>query len=86
MNDIFLLLQGNHGEDVKELYYFLDSSPTHSYMKGLYKYPQSEYPYAELERVNAERSRQEPEYELMDTGQISWDRGNVLYICNNIEI
>ncbi|RDD46434.1 Uncharacterized protein TrispH2_002019 [Trichoplax sp. H2] len=59
--------QGNHGEDVKELYYYLDSTPTHSYMKGLYKYPQSEYPYAELERVNRESSIMEPEYELEDT-------------------
>lgn len=60
--------QGNHGEDVKELYYYLDSTPTHSYMKYLYKYPQQEYPYAELEHTNVARSKQEREYELLDTG------------------
>ena len=60
--------QGNHGEDVKELYYYLDSTPTHSYAKGLYKYPQGEYPYADLVRQNAGRSRDLPEYELLDTG------------------
>jgi hypothetical protein len=60
--------QGNHGEDVKEYYYYLDSTPTHSYMKYLYKYPQNEFPYEELKRVNASRPRTEPEYELIDTG------------------
>ncbi|UYZ63772.1 MGH1-like glycoside hydrolase domain-containing protein [Hymenobacter weizhouensis] len=60
--------QGNHGEDVKEQYYYLDSTPTHSYLKMLYKYPQQEFPYGELVRENARRSRQEPEYELLDTG------------------
>ena len=60
--------EGNHGEDVKELYYYLDSSPTHSYMKMLYKYPQAAFPYDELVAENHRRSREEPEFELMDTG------------------
>jgi hypothetical protein len=60
--------QGNHGEDVKECYYYLDSTPTHSYMKMLYKYPQRAFPYQELIEENAHRTRQEPEYELLDTG------------------
>ncbi|XP_071790538.1 uncharacterized protein [Asterias amurensis] len=60
--------QGNHGEDCKENYYYLDSSPTHSYMKALYKYPQSEYPYALLESQGRERSITEPEFELEDSG------------------
>jgi hypothetical protein len=60
--------QGNHGEDVKEYYYYLDSTPTHSYMKMLYKYPQQEYPYAKIVEENAKRGRKDPEYDLMDTG------------------
>ena len=60
--------EGNHGEDVKELYYFLDSTPTHSYMKMLYKYPQAEYPYALLLDENKKRTRLDPEFELIDTG------------------
>lgn len=60
--------QGNHGEDVKELYYYLDNTPSHSYMKYLYKYPQREFPYKDLVETNGKRSRQEPEYELSDTG------------------
>ena len=60
--------EGNHGEDVKELYYYLDATPTHSYMKGLYKYPQAEFPYASLVQVNRDRGKTEPEYELADTG------------------
>jgi len=60
--------EGNHGEDVKECYYYLDSTPTHSYMKVLYKYPQAAYPYEDLVRTNRSRGRQEPEYELLDTG------------------
>ncbi|RJQ48131.1 MAG: glucosidase [Nitrospiraceae bacterium] len=60
--------EGNHGEDVKELYYYLDNTPTHSYMKYLYKYPQQEFPYQRLTDVNRSRSRNEPEYELSDTG------------------
>src|SRR5687767_13078416 len=60
--------EGNHGEDCKENYYYLDSTPTHSYCKALYKYPQNEYPYAALVRENARRGRGEPEFELEDTG------------------
>jgi hypothetical protein len=60
--------EGNHGEDVKELYYYLDSSPTHSYMKMLYKYPQAEFPYEWLLNENKKRSRLDPEFELIDTG------------------
>ncbi|HEX8545582.1 MAG TPA: glucosidase [Cytophagaceae bacterium] len=60
--------QGNHGEDVKEHYYYLDSTPTHSYMKMLYKYPQSEFPYSNLIIENKIRSKEDPEYELLDTG------------------
>src|SRR5690606_4898357 len=60
--------EGNHGEDVKELYYYLDSTPTHSYMRGLYKYPQARFPYEKLTEVNRSRDRTEPEYELLDTG------------------
>ena len=61
-------LQGNHGEDVKELYYYLDNTPTHSYMKALYKYPQTEFPYADITKTNAKRTVEDPEYELLDTG------------------
>jgi hypothetical protein len=60
--------QGNHGEDVKEYYFYLDSTPTHSYMKYLYKYPQTAYPYRDLVQTNSQRSRDEMEYELLDTG------------------
>jgi hypothetical protein len=60
--------EGNHGEDVKEYYFYLDSTPTHSYMKFLYKYPQREYPYRDLVETNQRRSRTEMEYELLDTG------------------
>ncbi|MCS6823388.1 MAG: glucosidase [Cytophagaceae bacterium] len=60
--------QGNHGEDVKEMYYYLDCTPTHSYMKFLYKYPQRRFPYEELILENRLRGRDKPEYELMDTG------------------
>ncbi len=66
--------EGNHGEDVKEYYYFLDSTPTHSYMKALYKYPQRAFPYAELVAENRRRGRGEPEYELIDTGVFAEDR------------
>jgi Glycosyl hydrolase family 63 C-terminal domain len=66
--------QGNHGEDVKELYYYLDATPTHSYAKGLYKYPQAEFPYAKLVSENAGRSRDLPEYELLDTGVFDQNR------------
>jgi len=60
--------QGNHAEDVKELYYYLDSTPTHSYMKHLYKYPQNAFPYTDLVEENARRGREKLEYELLDTG------------------
>src|SRR5688572_17407472 len=60
--------EGNHGEDVKEYYFYLDSTPTHSYMRALYKYPQRAYPYSDLVETNRRRSRTEPEYELVDTG------------------
>jgi hypothetical protein len=60
--------EANHGEDVKEYYFYLDSTPTHSYMKYLYKYPQAAYPYEDLVRTNGRRSRDEWEYELLDTG------------------
>jgi hypothetical protein len=66
--------EGNHGEDVKEYYFYLDSTPTHSYMKYLYKYPQSEFPYRDLVETNRRRSRQELEYELLDTGVFDDDR------------
>jgi len=66
--------QGNHGEDVKEYYYYLDSTPTHSYMKCLYKYPQAEFPYKRLLEANASRSHKDPEYELLDTGIFDEDR------------
>ncbi len=66
--------EGNHGEDVKELYYYLDSTPTHSYMRYLYKYPQSPFPYGDLVGTNARRSRLEPEYELLHTGIFDDDR------------
>ena len=66
--------EGNHGEDVKEYYFYLDSTPTHSYMKYLYKYPQRAYPYAELVEANRQRSRNELEFELLDTGVFDDDR------------
>ncbi|MGO8994302.1 MAG: glucosidase, partial [Polyangiaceae bacterium] len=66
--------EGNHGEDVKELYYYLDSTPTHSYMRMLYKYPHAEFPYARLVAENGRRSRSDPEYEILDTGVFDDDR------------
>jgi hypothetical protein len=66
--------QGNHGEDVKEYYFYLDCTPTHSYMKYLYKYPQAAYPYADLVETNSRRSRNDMEYELLDTGVFNADR------------
>src|SRR5271169_5652771 len=60
--------EGNHGEDVKEYYFYLDSTPTHSYMKYLYKYPQRAFPYGDLIQNNRSRNRNDPEYELLDTG------------------
>jgi len=66
--------EGNHGEDVKEYYFYIDSTPTHSYMKYLYKYPQGEFPYRDLVETNARRSREELEYELLDTQVFDEDR------------
>ena len=66
--------EGNHGEDVKEYYFFLDNTPTHSYMKALYKYPQRAYPYNDLLETNRHRGKNEPEYELIDTGVFAEDR------------
>ncbi len=66
--------EGNHGEDVKEYYFYLDNTPTHSYMRYLYKYPQAAYPYADLVATNGRRSRSEFEYELIDTGAFAEDR------------
>jgi len=66
--------EANHGEDVKEYYFYLDSTPTHSYMKYLYKYPQVAYPYCDLINTNRQRSRLEMEYELIDTGIFNQDR------------
>src|SRR6516162_10051591 len=66
--------EGNHGEDVKEYYFYLDSTPTHSYMKYLYKYPQAPYPYEDLISTNRQRSREDFEYELLDTGIFDTDR------------
>src|SRR5690242_15118216 len=65
--------EGNHGEDVKEYYFYLDSTPTHSYLKYLYKYPQRAYPYSDLVLTNRRRGRNEPEYELLDTGVFDGD-------------
>jgi len=66
--------EGNHGEDVKELYYYLDNTPSHAYMKQLYKYPQAEYPYAALVAENTRRGRGEPEFEILDAGLFDGDR------------
>jgi hypothetical protein len=66
--------EGNHGEDVKEYYFYLDSTPTHSYMKYLYKYPQAEFPYGWLAEENRRRGRGAPEFELIDTGVFDSDR------------
>src|SRR4029077_5322327 len=66
--------EGNHGEDVKEYYFYLDSTPTHSYMKWLYKYPQASYPYQDLVETNRRRNKLEAEYELIDTRVFDEDR------------
>jgi len=66
--------EGNHGEDVKEQYFYLDNTPTHSYMKCLYKYPQAEFPYRALTEENRRRTRHDPEYELLDTGVFAENR------------
>lgn len=65
--------QGNHAEDVKEIYYYLDSTPTHSYMKMLYKYPQNEFPYTQLLEENRKRTKSDPEFEIIDTGIFDQD-------------
>ncbi len=88
--------QANHGEDCKELYYYLDSTPTHSYMKFLYKYPQAEYPYGALYHTNRNRNRYEPEFELLDSGAldngkyfdvfVEYAKNNSDDICIKIEI
>jgi hypothetical protein len=72
--------EGNHGEDVKEYYFYLDSTPTHSYMKWLYKYPQGDYPYGDLVGTNGRRSHNELEYELIDTGVFKDDRYFDVYV------
>jgi hypothetical protein len=66
--------EGNHGEDVKEYYFYLDNTPSHAYMKALYKYPHSAFPYDQLVRENQQRNRHEPEFELLDTGVFNDDR------------
>ena len=66
--------EGNHGEDVKEYYFYLDSTPTHSYMKFLYKYPQRAFPYSQLVEENRKRDRRDPEFELLDTGVFEENR------------
>src|SRR5260370_19976686 len=66
--------EGNHGEDVKECYFHLDATPTHSYLKMLYKYPQAEFPYTRLVDENARRTKADPEFELIDTGVFDGDR------------
>ena len=66
--------EGNHGEDLKEYYFYLDSTPTHSYMKYLYKYPQAQFPYSQLVEENRRRGKDEPEFELIDTGIFNEDR------------
>jgi len=72
--------EGNHGEDVKEVYFYLDSTPTHSFMKYLYKYPQAAFPYDDLVGTSRNRGRTEPEYELLDTGVFEGDRYFDVYV------
>src|SRR3954462_2795470 len=66
--------EGNHGEDVKEYYWYLDATPDHAYLKGLYKYPQTVFPYGELAAENRRRGRDAPEFELLDTGVFTENR------------
>ena len=73
--------EGNHGEDVKEYYYYLDNTPTHSYMKYLYKYPQGEYPYGDLIDTNHRRARVEPEYEPARHQKI-FNEGSAISMCS----
>jgi hypothetical protein len=72
--------QGNHGEDIKDYFFHLDNSPTHSFLRGLYKYPQAEFPYEKLRSENARRSRCEPEFELVDTGIFDESRYFDIYV------
>src|SRR5712691_1429675 len=72
--------EGNHGEDVKESYFYLDSTPTHSYMKYLYKYPQAEFPYARLVEENRSRGKDNPEFELIDTGVFNDNRNFDVFV------
>src|SRR5690348_16718055 len=72
--------EGNHGEDVKEYYYYLDCTPTHSFMKWLYRYPQKPYPYNDLVATNRQRGGVDPEYELIDTGVFDEDRYFDVYV------
>ncbi len=72
--------EGNHGEDVKELYYYLDSTPTHSYMRGLYRYPQEAFPYEKLVEENGRRGRDQPEFEILDTGIFDGRRYFDIYV------
>lgn len=71
--------EGNHGESVKETYFYSDNTPTHSYMKYTYKYPQKKFPYEELRQKNADRSREEPEYSLIDTGIFEYVIGEAFF-------
>ncbi len=73
--------EGNHGEDVKEYYFYLDSTPTHSYMKFLYKYPQAAFPYQQLLEENRRRGRKDPEFELADTGVFNESRYFDLFVA-----
>ena len=66
-------MQGNHGEDVKELYYYEDSTPTYSFMRAVYKYPQEKFPYDSLVEENSKRGKDDAEYELLDTGLLLHD-------------
>src|SRR5947199_302773 len=80
--------EGNHGEDVKEYYFYIDNTPTHSYMKFLYKYPQAPFPYVALRDGNARRTRLNPELELLDTGVFEDDRYfdvQIEYAKENVE-
>src|SRR5438552_4297079 len=72
--------EGNHGEDVKEIYYYLDATPTHSYLRMLYKYPQKEFPYALLVEENRRRGKEKPEFDLMDTGIFDDDSYFVVFV------
>jgi Glycosyl hydrolase family 63 C-terminal domain len=72
--------EGNHGEDVKEIYYYLDATPTHSYLKALYKYPQNAFPYSQLAEENRRRTKKDPEFELIDTGVFRENRYFDLFV------